>query len=151
MKLSSSSFNHGDVIPTRFTCDGEDVCPDLTWEGVPSQAMSLVLIMDDPDAPMGTWDHLVIYNIPTSQTYFLESLRKLPPDIKFGLNSWRKAVWGGPCPPDREHRYFFRLYAIDKKLHFDKLPDKKEILTAIKDHIIASAELMGRYNRPHNS
>lgn len=149
-KLHSPAFDHNELIPEVFTCDGKDKSPALRWQGVPTSAKSLVLIMDDPDAPMGTWDHWILFNIPPETTEFSENVSTLPSGVKEGTNSWSKTGYGGPCPPDREHRYFFKLYALDTKLKLVNGVSKKELERAMEGHIIAETELMGRYNRPQN-
>jgi len=150
MKLTSSAFQNGEMIPTQYTCDGQDMCPPLEWEDVPAETQSFVLIMDDPDAPMGIWDHWIVYDIPASTRRFEEGMTELPEGSYHGLNSWGKTKWGGPCPPDREHRYFFKLYALDRALGYLGSPIKDQVLQEIRDHTLAEAELIGRYNRPEN-
>ncbi len=152
LELKSPAFKHKGKIPTIFTCDGKDISPELKITGIPQGTKSLVLIMDDPDAPMGTWVHWVIYNIPPS-THTLKrnfpKKDKLANGIEQGENSWGKIGYGGPCPPKNNgaHRYMFKLYAIDKKLSLAPGAREKEILLAIKHHILASAILIGTYER----
>ena len=149
-EISSPAFNHNELIPEVFTCDGGDRSPALKWQGVPAGAKSLVLIMDDPDAPMGTWDHWIIYNVPPETSGLLEGVSKLPSGTQEGINSWNKTGYGGPCPPNKEHRYFFKLYALDVMLGLVDGVTKHEIEMAMEGHIIAETEMMGRYNRPQN-
>lgn len=149
-KLESTDFKEGGIIPMRHTCDGEDYSPNLSWGIGPEGTQSFILIMDDPDAPMGTWDHWVLYNIPADCTGFPEGAKQFRREIKSGLNSWNKLGYGGPCPPDREHRYFFKLYALDKELDLGEGATKQEVEVAMQGHILAEAQLMGRYNRPGN-
>ena len=144
MRITSSAFRDGQPIPARYTCDGDDAIPPLAFEDVPAEAASLVLIMDDPDAPGGTWDHWLIWNI-APQVRRIEEGK--PPAGMFGKNSWGKTSWGGPCPPDREHRYFFKLYALDRMLHLREGSRKSELEKAMKEHVVAEAQLMGRYDR----
>ena len=144
MRITSSAFAEGQSIPSKYTCDGSDTIPPLKFEAVPEKAASLALIMDDPDAPHGTWDHWVIWNIPPKTTDIAEG--KTPPGV-VGKNSWGKNAWGGPCPPDRQHRYFFKLYALDTKLDLAPSATKKDVEKAMKDHILEQAQLMGVYDR----
>jgi hypothetical protein len=116
----------------------------LKFEGVPEKAASLVLIMDDPDAPGGTWDHWVVWNIPPKTADVAEGK---PPEGEVGRNSWGKTAWGGPCPPDRQHRYFFKLYALDTKLSLPAGARKGDVETAMKGHVLGEARLMGVYDR----
>ena len=144
MKVTSSAFSDGHTIPAKYTCDGSDVIPPLDFDDIPPRAVTLALIMDDPDAPMGTWDHWVIWNMPPQQRHVAEG--KEPQGI-VGRNSWKKNAWGGPCPPDREHRYFFKVYALDRQLDIPPNSTKKELERAMEGHIIEEAQLMGRYDR----
>ena len=152
MELKSSAFTNGGNIPVKYTCDGEDISPPLQWNNVPSGTKSLVLIMDDPDAPMGTWVHWVIYNIPATVKSLPEHFpaKEIMKDgTTQGRNSWGRIGYGGPCPPPPTgaHRYFFKLYAIDKKLDLGPGATKEAVLQTIKGHILSEAELMGRYKR----
>lgn len=152
MKLKSSAFKHEELIPIKYTCNGEDISPPLSWTDVPKNTQSLALICDDPDAPMGTWDHWILFNLPPSITELEENIQQFPSNTCFGSNSWNRNDYGGPCPPDREHRYFFKLYALDVTLDLKNGVTKRELLKAMKDHILAEASLMGRYNQPgHHS
>ena len=148
LQLTSPAFENGSAIPQKYTCDGEDVSPALRWEGAPAGTQSYVLICDDPDAPMGIWDHWVLFNIPASAAGLPENSRALPLGTREGKNSWGKTGYGGPCPPDREHRYFFKLYALDTQLDLVDDVDKRTLEAALKGHILGTAELMGRYDRP---
>jgi len=150
MKLISEVFNQEEMIPTRYTCDGQDISPPLKWKDVPEETISLALICDDPDAPAGTWVHWVIFNIPST----LEGLKEKVPTKKElkdstlqGKNDFDKIGYGGPCPPDEKHRYFFKLYALDSMLNLNSGATKKELVEAMQDHIIAKAELVGNYSR----
>ncbi len=147
LTLTSSAFNAGTAIPARYTCDDADVTPPLTIAGVPPGAKSLALIMDDPDAPAGTWDHWLLYNLPPDTAGLAEDLRALPQGARLGKNSWGRTAWGGPCPPRGSHRYFFRLYALDQNLSLPEGATKRQILAAIDGHVLAQAELMGTYTR----
>jgi len=141
MRLSSPAFGPGDPIPIRFTCDGADVSPALDVADVPEGTACLALVMDDPDAPGGTWDHWVAYDIPVTAAV-PEGVRSLG---TAGRNSWRRPGYGGPCPPFGEHRYFFRVYALDTPLGLPPGASKKQVLEAVKGHVLAEASLVGRY------
>ncbi len=148
--LTSAAFSHGAMIPKRYTCDGEDISPPLSWSEPPEKTQSFALIMDDPDAPMGTWVHWVIYNIPATARSLPEGVPAdgdLPDGSRHGRNSWRRLGYGGPCPPSGTHRYFFKLYALDTVLPLAAGATKEELLKAMEGHIVAQAELMGRYAR----
>jgi Raf kinase inhibitor-like YbhB/YbcL family protein len=144
MKISSSAFADGQSIPSVYTCDGNDTSPPLAVSGAPAGAKSLALVMDDPDAPGGTFDHWVVWNIPPNTTAIAEGQ---PPQGVAGRNSFRKNGYGGPCPPDREHRYFFKVYALDTMLNLPASATKADLEKAMKGHVIGQGQLMGRYNR----
>lgn len=150
MTLTSTAFTHGAMIPKDYTCDGKDISPPLSWSELPEKTQSFALIMDDPDAPMGTWVHWVIYNIPATARGLAEDVPKdadLPDGSRQGRNSWRRIGYGGPCPPSGTHRYFFKLYALDMVLTLASGATKDELLKAMEGHILVQAELMGRYSR----
>lgn len=147
LTLTSPQFTDGGSIPSRYTCDAQNYSLPLQWENVPSAAKSLVLIMDDPDAPMGTWDHWLVFNIPATIHSFEENMHTLPEGAKGGQNSFKTTVYGGPCPPDREHRYFFKLYALDTLLDLPEGATKTQIESAMQGHILQQTKLMGKYNR----
>ncbi len=147
MRLTSSAFTEGATIPKGYTCDGGDVIPPLTFTDVPHDAKTLALIVDDPDAPVGTWDHWVVWNIPATASGVEEGRT---PDGVVGRNSWKKNAWGGPCPPDREHRYFFKLYALDAELELTREATKADLQQAMAGHVLAETELMARYERRHH-
>lgn len=149
MKISSPSFCEGESIPSRFTCQGKNISPPLTFQEIPIQAKSLVLLMDDPDVPPAIredqmWDHWVVFNIPPHVRQLAEGEK--PPGIE-GLNTWGQNCYGGPCPPDREHRYFFHLYALDTMLKLSSHATKKEVEEAMEHHLLAQASLMGLYQK----
>ncbi len=144
MKLTSPAFWHNGKIPSEYTCDGSDTSPELNIADVPKNAKSLVLINDDPDAPVGTWDHWIVFNIPPT-TKKIEKGEE--PEGVGGKNSWGRTGYGGPCPPSGVHRYFFKLYALDIELGLKEGATKKEIEAAMKGHILAQAELIGKYRR----
>lgn len=148
LELLSPAFKQGDKIPQQYTCDGKNISPPLYWKDVPAGTQSFILIMDDPDAPAGTWDHWIILNIPANITSLNEDLQSLPAGSFGGKNSWSKSNYGGPCPPDREHRYFFKLYAIDTILPIIEGMTKQQAESAIKGHVLASTELVAKYQRP---
>lgn len=150
MTLMSSAFTHGAMIPRDYTCDGKDISPPLSWDKPPEKTQSFALIMDDPDAPIGTWVHWVIYNIPATARGLAEGVSRnadLPDGSRQGRNSWRRIGYGGPCPPSGTHRYFFKLYALDLVFTLASGATKDELLKAMEGHILAQAELMGRYSR----
>lgn len=142
MKLTSPAFEHNQLMPRKFTCDGEDISPALEIRDVPPQAQSLALIVDDPDAPMGTWVHWVAYDIPVVSRIEENSIPG-----KQGNNNFGRKDYGGPCPPSGTHRYFFKLYALDKKLEAGEGLDKQGLEKAMQGHILGNAELMGLYKR----
>jgi Raf kinase inhibitor-like YbhB/YbcL family protein len=147
--LTSTAFTQGQAIPTDYSCKGRDISPALSWTEPPANTQSFALIMDDPDAPSGTWVHWVIYNIPTSARGLNEAMpkdAKLPDESLQGTNSGRKTGYNGPCPPSGTHRYFFKLYALDTTLSLTN-PDKDKLLKAMDGHILAQAELMGTFSK----
>ncbi|MGQ9517097.1 MAG: YbhB/YbcL family Raf kinase inhibitor-like protein [Anaerolineae bacterium] len=150
LPLSSPAFAHGQPVPQRFTCDGEDVSPPLHWGEPPAGTRSFVLIMDDPDAPAGTWTHWVLFNIPAEVRSLEEAvpaLEVLTNGARHGKNSWGRLGYGGPCPPAGTHRYFFRLFALDVSLDLAPGAAKRDVQTALQGHILAQGELMGTYAR----
>ena len=143
MRLTSTAFEPGTDIPTRFTCDGQDVSPPLTLQDIPAGTASLVLLMDDPDAAGGTWDHWVAYDIPV-----MTDIPQGVPDLgTAGLNSWGRTGYGGPCPPRGVHGYVLTVYALETKLGLPAGADKPTVLQATDGHVLAEARLMGRYQR----
>jgi Raf kinase inhibitor-like YbhB/YbcL family protein len=152
--LSSPSFADGAVIPSRHTCEGQDTSPELRFAGVPPEAKSLVLIVDDPDAPdpkapKMTWVHWILYNLPPSTTQLAEAVAvaQLPPGTFEGCNDWKRTGYGGPCPPVGRHRYFHKLYALDAVLPDLHEPTKGLVEQAMSGHVIAEAQLVGTYER----
>lgn len=149
--LSSPAFADGKEIPTVHTGQGRDISPPLQWSGVPANAKSLVLIADDPDAPMGTWTHWVLYDLPATTTALAADVPKtqyLPNGAKQGLNDFRRLGYGGPMPPPgKPHRYFFKLYALDTVLDLKPGASKQEVERAMEGHILAQGQLMGTYQR----
>jgi len=154
MTLGSAAFVHGGEIPSRYTCEGQDRTPPLAWAGVPDSARSLVLIVDDPDAPdpaapRMTWVHWVLYNIPPETRGLPEGARPadLPPGTREGINSWSRSGYGGPCPPVGRHRYFHKLYALDIVLPVMNKPVKADVEAAMDGHVLDQAELVGTYRK----
>ncbi|MDD5140373.1 MAG: YbhB/YbcL family Raf kinase inhibitor-like protein [Verrucomicrobiales bacterium] len=151
MKLDSDIFADGQPIPTKYTCDGTDVSPPLNWSDVPPDTKSFALICDDPDAPMGTWVHWVLYDLPATSSHLNEALPTmdpLPDGSKQGVNDFKRIGYGGPCPPPGSpHRYFFKLYALDTKLVLKSRATKAQLLNAMHGHVLAEASLMGVYQR----
>lgn len=145
--LKSSAFTHNGFIPPKYTCNGTGISPPLNWSGAPITTKSFVLIMDDPDAPAGTWDHWILFNIPSDIHMLPENVNNLPSGTKKGSNSWHRNNYGGPCPPSGIHRYFFKLYALDVLLNLSEGATKQEIENAMQKHILATAELMGKYQQ----
>jgi Raf kinase inhibitor-like YbhB/YbcL family protein len=153
MTLTSSTFIHDGPMPIRYTCDGADISPPLLWSDVPTATKSLVLIVEDPDAPdpaapQRVWVHWLLYNLPPDCTGLTESLTRLPKGTLEGLNDWKRPGYGGPCPPIGRHRYFHRLYALDTVLPDLQLPDKSALKSAMQEHILMQSELIGSYQRP---
>lgn len=144
-KLISSAFEEGKPVPAKYTCDGSNVSPALSWSGFPEKTKSFAIIMDDPDAPMGTWIHWVMYNIPGTVTSLEEKLSVAKIKATDGVNSWGDTGYNGPCPPDGAHRYIFKLYALDKTLNLKEGMDKAELLEAMKGHILSEATLTGLF------
>jgi Raf kinase inhibitor-like YbhB/YbcL family protein len=150
-KLTSPAFADGGTIPAESTCDGSDTSPELNWEAPPDGVQSFALIVDDPDAPIGTWVHWVLYHIPADARALPSAYpasETQPDGTTNGKNSWSRLGYGGPCPPNGMHRYVFKLYALDTPLVLDPGATKKELLGAMEGHILALAELVGEYQRP---
>lgn len=150
MKITSLAFADNGSIPVNYTCDGENINPPLHFHAVPVAAQSLVLLMDDPDVPRrlradGVWDHWVVFNIPPDMTEIVEG--EAPLGIH-GTSTSGHTTYHGPCPPDREHRYFFKLFALDIMLDLPPGAAKREVEQAMTGHVLAQAELVGRYERP---
>jgi len=151
LQVTSPAFIEGKEIPVEYTCQGKDISPALKWSGVPTVAKSLVLIADDPDAPMGTWVHWVVFDLPPTTTELTQDTPKsqhLPGGAKHGLNDFKKLGYGGPCPPPgKPHRYFFKLYALDKLLDLKPGATKDDVVKAMEGHVLAEGQLMGTYQR----
>lgn len=145
--LESPAFKHNESIPVKYTCDGSDISPSLKWSDIPERTKSFVLIVDDPDARSGTWDHWVLFNIPAKTTQLQENIKTLPNGTIEGRNSWQVKNYKGPCPPDTEHRYVFKLYALDNELTLSEGVSTDEIISKMNSHVIGKTELVGRYER----
>jgi len=148
--ITSNAFKEGEMIPRKYTYDGQNISPPLKWESVPPQTESLALLADDPDAPMGTWVHWVIFNIPPTATELPENVPTktfLPNGALQGINDSREIGYDGPSPPSGTHRYYFKIYALDTMLKLSSGITKPELLKAMEGHIVAQAQLMGRYSR----
>jgi Raf kinase inhibitor-like YbhB/YbcL family protein len=150
MTLTSPAFQNGEAIPTVYTCKGDDLSMALEWSQPPQGAQSLALVMDDPDAPVGTWVHWVVYNLPPGTRGLAEGAARakasssLPEGALAGMNSWKRADYGGPCPPSGTHRYYFRIYALDIALAEAGL-DKAGLFKAMDGHVLAQGEIMGKF------
>jgi len=150
MRLTSTAIMPGETIPRQYTCDGRDLSPPLQWTDPPTGTQSLALIADDPDAPSGTFVHWVIFNLPATTRALPEGLLAGVPltgNTRHGRNSWGNKGYGGPCPPSGVHRYFFKLYALDTQFDLPAGATKEQVLRAAQGHVLAQAELMGRYSR----
>jgi hypothetical protein len=145
LQVTSSAFNDGDRIPRMYTCDDQNISPPISWMGVPSDTVSLALIMDDPDAPMGTWVHWVLYNLSPDLTTLEQGVIGVGTD---GKNDFNRLGYGGPCPPKgSNHRYFIKLYALDTMLDLKAGATKSQVESAMRGHILAQGQLMGKYGR----
>ena len=152
--VTTEAFSAGGDIPVRYTCEGANISPPLAWSGVPAQAKSLALVVDDPDAPdpaapRMTWVHWVLYNIPPDSSGLPEGVTasELLAGTREGINDWSRTGYGGPCPPIGRHRYFHKLYALDVELPDLKQPTKDQLVKAMQGHVLAQAELMGTYQK----
>lgn len=147
--ITSDAFDHEAAIPVKYTCDGDDISPALAWTDPPDGTQTFALIMDDPDAPGGTWVHWVVYNLPADTRGLPEAVASdadLPGGVQ-GKNSWPRDAYGGPCPPSGTHRYFFTLYAVDTQLALEPGATKAEVLMVVEGHILAETSVMGTYQR----
>ena len=148
--ITSSAFEDGGLIPAKYTCDGANISPPLQWQGVPEGTKSIALISDDPDAPMGTWVHWVLYNLPADTEELHENVppdQTLPSGARQGVTDFGRVGYGGPCPPGGTHRYFFKIYALDTEIDLPAGAGKRELLNAIEGHILAQGQLIGKYKR----
>jgi len=151
IQVTSAAFADGQSIPAKYTCDGSDISPPLQWTNAPPNAKSFALVADDPDAPVGTWVHWVIYDLPAGTGALPENVAKsqfAAGNAKQGINDFRRIGYGGPCPPPgKPHRYFFKLYALDMLLDLKPGLGKKDLLKAMEGHVLAQGQLMGTYQR----
>jgi hypothetical protein len=150
IKITSSAFEEGGLIPAKYTCDGADVSPPLQWDAVPEGTKSIALICDDPDAPMGTWVHWVLFNLPSDAKELAENIpaeETLPNGAKQGVNDFGRVGYGGPCPPSGTHRYFFKIYALDTEVVLEAGANKSQLLKAMEGHILGQGQLVGKYKR----
>lgn len=151
LQVTSAAFSEGETIPQKFTCDGADVSPPLSWTRSPQSAKSIALICEDSDAPMGIFTHWVIYDLPPDTIVLDENVPKtttLPNGAKQGVNSFNKIGYNGPCPPPgKPHRYFFKVYALDAQIELPPDATKRDLLAAMKNHVVAEGELMGTFGR----
>lgn len=150
IKITSSAFEDGGLIPAKYTCDGADVSPPLQWDAVPEGTRSIALICDDPDAPMGTWVHWVLFNLPSDAKELAQNIpteETLPNGAKQGVNDFGRVGYGGPCPPGGTHRYFFKIYALDTELDLQAGADKRQLLKTMEGHILGQGQLIGKYKR----
>lgn len=150
LTLTSTAFKHNEMIPKEYTCDGQGKSPALSWTQIPDGTQSFVIICDDPDAPNGTWDHWVLFNIPATITSLEENIKLYPVEFKQGVNSWGKLGYGAPCPPSGTHRYYFKLYALDTKLNLSEGITSQKLKEHMKGHVLSETALMGRYQRSNN-
>jgi Raf kinase inhibitor-like YbhB/YbcL family protein len=150
IKITSTVFDEGGMIPRPYTCDGPNVSPSLRWEGVPAGARTLALICDDPDAPGQTWVHWVLYNLSAETKGLIENVPKqerLAGSGLQGVNDFREIGYDGPCPPNGTHRYYFKLYALDAELALEPRATKEQLLKAMEGHVLGEGQLMGRYQK----
>jgi len=150
IRVTSAVFEEGEPIPTRYTCSGVDISPPLEWNNLPENTESLAIIVEDPDAPGGLWTHWIIYNLPGDAMSLPEHVmgrEKLDNGAEQGLNDFGRVGYGGPCPPNGTHRYFYKIYALDMKLEMPPLIKRDQLLGALKGHILDEGQLMGVYTR----
>jgi Raf kinase inhibitor-like YbhB/YbcL family protein len=150
IKITSPAFEQGSMIPSKYTADGQNISPPLKWEGVPEGTATIALISDDPDAPIGTWVHWVMWNIPPNKKELSENIppdQKLPDGSIQGITDFRRPGYGGPAPPSGTHRYYFKIYALNTKLDLPTSSTKAQLVKAMEGHILAEGQLMGKYTR----
>ena len=150
IKITSSAFEDGGLIPAKYTCDGADISPPLHWDAVPEGTQGITLICDDPDAPMGTWVHWVIFGLSAETTELAENIppdSNLPNGARQGVSDFGRIGYGGPCPPSGTHRYFFKIYALDTEINLAAGASKSELLKAMEGHILGQGQLIGKYKR----
>ena len=150
LEIKSNAFKHGGMIPSKFTCDGINISPQLSWSKVPEETNSLSLISDDPDAPIETWVHWILFNLPPDTEELeegVQSYRKHSNGSTHGVNDFGNLGYGGPCPPGGTHRYLFKIYALDQVLLLQPGATRTDVMNAMRGHILAQGELMGKYKR----
>ena len=150
IKVTSSAFAEGQMIPAEYTADGRNISPPLEWSPVPEGTKSIALINDDPDAPMGTWVHWVLFNLPSDAKELAENIpadKILPNGARQGVSDFGRIGYGGPCPPGGTHRYFFKIYALDTEVGLEAGADKRQLLKAMEGHILEQGQLVGKYKR----
>ncbi len=150
IQIRSSVFSEGEMIPAKYTCDGDNISPSLSWDTVPPGTESFALICDDPDAPAGTWVHWVVYELPALTRFLPEGISTdgdLEDGTKQGVTDFKRTGYGGPCPPGGTHRYFFKLYALDKKLNIKSGITKHQLIREMEGHILGEGAIMGKYKR----
>jgi len=150
INLTSSSFNNGELIPSKYTCDGKNISPSLSWDKPADSIKRFAIIVEDPDSPGGTFVHWVVYNIPSNIKNLpddITPIKNIPDEVLLGTNSFGHIGYGGPCPPSGTHRYIFRIYGLSNVVHLEAGAEKGELMRAMQKHIIAEGELMGKYSR----
>lgn len=150
IKITSSAFEQGGLIPAKYTCDGDDISPPLQWKAVPEGTKSIALISDDPDAPVGTWVHWVLFNLPADARELSENIppeKVLPNGARQGVSDFGRIGYGGPCPPSGTHRYFFKIYALDTEIDLAAGATKGQLLETMEGHILGQGQLIGKYKR----
>ena len=145
MEIKSPVFENNEMIPAKYTCDGEDINPCLEILGIPAGTKSLALVIDDPDASTGMWDHWTVWNINPKENLIKEN--SVPSEAEEGMNDFQKTSYGGPCPHQGKHRYFFKVYALDIAIDLNSSARKKDLEKAMKGHILESAQIIGLYQR----
>ncbi len=150
IEIKSRSFNAGEIIPAKYTCDGENVSPQLSWTCSVEGVKTFAVIVEDPDAPSGIFTHWIVYNIQAKINSLMENStpsKNLPDEVLMGTNDFGRIGYGGPCPPSGTHRYFFKVYGLDSAVHLDTGATIREVMKKMEGHIIARGELMGKYRR----
>lgn len=147
LTLTSSDFQANGSIPSQYTCEGKNLSPALSWQNAPNKTQSYAIILDDPDAPNGTWNHWIIFNIPATTQSLTRAQSTFPAGTLLGKNSWQHTHYDGPCPPSGTHHYYFQLYALDKALNLATGATKADVLQAMKNHVLATSSLMGTYSK----
>lgn len=150
IKITSSAFGEGEMIPSKYTCAGDDVSPPLRWDNLPENTRTIAIICDDPDAPMGEFVHWVLYNLPAGVDHLEEGFaddETLEDGTRQGITDFGSTGYGGPCPPSGVHRYFFKIYALDSQIDIVPIADKKHLLTAMEGHLLGQGRLVGKYKR----